>query len=243
MAAGQVPYPYGLFLSTAIVLAYFLLAILAMDMMLPWFNVITPNIHYLPKEAQGEVCLTFDDGPNPDYTPKILDILDQKKVKAVFFCIGENVVQFPQIAKEIARRGHIVANHTQRHRTLPLLKLADAKREIQEGQASIERLTTGSKYMRFPRGYKSIFVHRLCQALGYVPIGFSYPAYDVENPPADRIVDLILGKVKSRDILLFHDGCAPGKIGERSSLVEALPRILDGIEKKGLRVVPISQYF
>lgn len=243
MGASALPYPYGLFAIVAVLVAYFFLAVFLLDMMLPWFNVLTPNVHLLPKEAVGEVSITFDDGPNPNSTQKILDILDAKKVKAAFFCIGENVVQFPEIAEEIARRGHILANHTQHHRVLPLLRRSDARKEIEDGQRSIERFVSGTKYLRFPKGYKSIFVDKLSKAMGFVPIGFSYPVYDVQNPPAKEIVDRVLRKVRARDILLFHDGCAPGKAGERNSLVEALPIILEGLEKKGLKVVPISRYF
>lgn len=211
-------------------------------MTLPWFTVLSPNIYRLPKTAEGNVILTFDDGPHPTVTPLILDILDQHRVKACFFCIGENARKYPHIVKEIADRGHVVANHTERHRVLPLMSLRQAKAEMHEGFLSLQQCAPTSRYIRFPKGYRSIFVDRLAKKLGFTPVGFSYPAYDVENPPAEQIIRTIANKVSSRDILLFHDGCAPDKPGERSSLVTALPKIIETIlYQKKLHIRPISE--
>lgn len=240
--ASRLPHPLGLWTLGAILVAYLALALYVLDMTLPWIQFFSPNLYRLPQTSPSDaVTLTFDDGPHPAVTPLVLDILDRYGAKACFFCIGSNVTRYPGIVQDILARGHVVGNHTQNHRILPFLSMSRAKREIEDGQKSLRDCGAPTPYFRFPKGYRSFFLHRLLQKLGLRSIGFSYPAYDVENPPASQIVETVLSKVKARDILLFHDGCAPGKLSERSSLVEALPMILDGIHKKGLRVISLPE--
>jgi hypothetical protein len=82
-------------------------------------RLLGPNLSSLPASAaaRGEICLTFDDGPNPDVTPSVLDLLDRFQAKASFFCIGEKAAAYPELVREIARRGHSIENHSYDHRS------------------------------------------------------------------------------------------------------------------------------
>ncbi len=240
-AISLLPSPWnGIF---GIVLAVFFLglALYFLDMMVPGVNVFSFAPHRLPKPyASGHIALTFDDGPSDPYTLEILDILDQFDVKAMFFCIGENVQKHPEIAKAIFERGHEVAVHSMTHRVLPKLGKHEIQDEIVQATKVIQDICgEPPKFFRCPKGFKSRTVERIVKASNQKMIGFSYPLYDVENPPPQEIVDRALNRIREGDILLMHDGFAANKPGRRDSLVSALPKILRGIQEKGLSVISL----
>lgn len=103
-----------------------------------------PNLTRLPASAIGrhEVALTFDDGPDPEVTPRVLELLDRYQAKASFFCIGEKAAAFPETVREIARRGHSVENHSYRHSgAFALYGVFRLRREVETAQAVIARIT------------------------------------------------------------------------------------------------------
>lgn len=241
--SSKLPLPFN-FISMGLTFVLFcFLAIFVMDMTLPFFNLINRVPVRLPPKQKGNITLTFDDGPSP-HTLEILDILDRYQVKAAFFCIGENIMKHPKILLEIHQRGHSIGNHSFRHVLFPFLQTKTMRNEIQETSRMIQTITgEKEKWFRFPKGYQSRKGFRMAQSLNLMPIGFSYPIYDVENPPAQELIDRTLKKVKEGDILLMHDGFPSYKPGSRSSLVEALPAILEGIQKKNLRIVRLEEVF
>ncbi|NJS42169.1 polysaccharide deacetylase family protein [Candidatus Gracilibacteria bacterium] len=198
------------------------------------------------KADQTSVALTFDDGPDPVYTPQILDILDQKKVKGVFFVTGENVEKYPDIANQIVSKGHIIANHTYDHPRTYAMSDQEFIAQIQSTQNIIEKVTGVSpKYFRIPysdsssieniedlRRYKILEKHNL-QAAHY-----DVDSKDWELNDPQKIIDMVLSHdLKNSSQLLFHDGGS-----DRSSTVKALPAIIDNIHSQGLKIITLDQF-
>ncbi len=240
----RLPTPLNIVFMTMSFLFFGFIAIYVMDMTLPFFNLINRVPVRIPSQFKQAVTLTFDDGPSSPYTTEILDILDRYNVKAAFFCIGENIMKHPQIVLDIYKRGHSIGNHSFRHVLFPFLQTKRMKDEITETSRMIQNITgKKEKWFRFPKGYQSRKGFNMAKSMDLKPIGFSYPIYDVENPPAQELVDRTLRKVKGGDILLMHDGFPSYKPGSRSSLVEALPAIIEGVQKKGLTFVRLEDVF
>jgi peptidoglycan/xylan/chitin deacetylase (PgdA/CDA1 family) len=213
-------------------------------MTVPGVGLFSPAPTRLPPGETDAVALTFDDGPVEPYTRQILDVLDRAGAKGTFFCLGENVDRFPNLAREIVKRGHTIANHTYGHRILPFLSEKALKSEIEKGGEAIFRVTgVRPSLFRCTKGYKSPRVARAVAESGARLVGFSYPIFDVQNPPPEVLVGRVLRRVRPGDILLMHDGFAPRAPGKRDSLVTALPEILDGITRKGLRTVTLDRIF
>lgn len=244
LISSYLPTSLGIILLCANLVFFSYVAIFFLDMTVPFFNLINRVPVRLPLDCEKSVMLTFDDGPANPYTLEILDILDRFSTKATFFCIGENIAQHPDIVSEISRRGHSIGNHSYHHHILPFLPPEKILEEIKKTSQIIQEITgKNEKWFRFPKGFQSRKGFMIAKSLGLVPLGFSYPIYDVQNPPAQELVDRTLNKVKSGDILLMHDGFLARKPGSRSSLVEALPKILEGIQKKNLRFVLPEEVF
>ncbi|HEY5999919.1 MAG TPA: polysaccharide deacetylase family protein, partial [bacterium] len=242
-AASLLPRPWSFAAAAAVVALALAAALLALDIVAPGVNLFSRALQRLPASAgAGAVALTFDDGPVEPYTRQVLDALERHGAKATFFCIGENIERAPELAREIVRRGHTLGNHTQTHRLLPGLAAAEIERQIEECARTAERVTgVRPRLLRCPKGYKGVRVARAARRLGLSLVGFGYPIYDVQNPPAAQLVARVLGRVAPGDIVLMHDGVPPGRAGSRSSLVEALPAILAGLHERGLRPIALGE--
>ncbi len=241
-AASLLPPPWAALAAAAVAALAGGAALLALDTVAPGVNLFSRAAQRLPAAAGADaVALTFDDGPVEPFTRQVLDALDRHGAKATFFCIGENIERHPELAREIVRRGHALGNHTGTHRLLPRLTAAEIEAEIERGALAAERATgVRPRLLRCPKGYKGPRVARVARRLGLPLVGFGYPIYDVENPPAAELVGRVLGRVAPGDIVLMHDGFPPDKPGSRSSLVEALPLILEGLARRGLRPVALD---
>jgi len=224
----------GLFLALAVVL---------LDAFYPRVSLFARSLSRIPQDAvEDTIALTFDDGPVEPYTRQILEILDRYGVKASFFCIGENVQRYPDLARDIVRRGHTLGNHTQRHRNLMLTGTAGIERELEEAQRAIEEACgLQPRFFRCPKGYKSPLVTRALRRRALALVAYGYPIWDVENPPTEQLVARVLDRAAPGDIVVMHDGFPPAGAGPRDSLVAALPRIIEGLLARGLRPVSLDQ--
>jgi peptidoglycan/xylan/chitin deacetylase (PgdA/CDA1 family) len=239
-AVSRLPPPWATPAAVAVAAVALGAALLVLDARVPGVNLFSHARCRIPAGG-GAVALTFDDGPVEPYTRQVLDVLDAFGAKATFFCIGENIEQAPELAREIVRRGHALGNHTQTHRILPRLAAADIEADIRAGGLAAERATgVRPRLLRCPKGYKGVRVARAARRLGLPLIGFTYPIFDVENPPAAELVARVLDRAAAGDIILMHDGFSRSKPGSRSSLVEALPLILAGLRSRGLRPVRLE---
>lgn len=193
----------------------------------------------------GRVALTFDDGPDPNYTPQILDILKRYRVKACFFVVGAKVRQYPDLTRQILQAGHAIGNHGFRHKAICLLSPRATKGEINETNIAIEELT-GQKtvFCRPAWGLFNLFSVWYCRLKGQKIILWTYMSWDwTKKATPESICRKVLGRLKDGDIIILHDSdSAPGAAkGSPAQVVAALPRILDGIEEKGLRVSSLEE--
>ncbi|HEY3567791.1 MAG TPA: polysaccharide deacetylase family protein [Thermoanaerobaculia bacterium] len=203
----------------------------------PRSRSLGPNLLRLPGAVRGEVALTFDDGPDPQVTPKVLDLLDQAGMKATFFAIGRHVRAHPEIAAEIARRGHRVENHTDTHPHLfacypaPLLR-----REVERTQRAIEAATgRRPRLFRAPAGLRNPLLEWVLHRAGLRLVAWTRRGFDAVDPSPAAIARRLLRGLGPGDILLLHDGRASG--GGNPVVLETLPRVLDGLAARGLRSV------
>jgi peptidoglycan/xylan/chitin deacetylase (PgdA/CDA1 family) len=187
------------------------------------------------------VALTFDDGPHPIYTPKVLEILRRYKVRATFFLIGERVERFPQIARMIVSEGHEVGNHTYSHpNNLPKENWDEVRLEIENCSTAIERVTgVRPKFFRPPRGFLNYKVLTLAQLEGYTLVFWTVSADHKDAPTPEAMAKRVLKLVHPGAIILMHDGRIPSRWKD----VKALPLIIEGLRKRGYEFVTVSELF
>lgn len=182
------------------------------------------------------IALTFDDGPAPKYTQQVLQILKQQNIKATFFCVGEMVHYFPQIAKLEVADGHAIGNHTWHH-WYRKMNLPVAEREI-ESTATVIYQTMGVKTFLFrpPYGILNNGVADYAKKNSYAVLMWSDDSIDYRRPPVSRLVNNVLKDAKPGGIVLMHDGG-----GDRSHTVKALPQIIASLKQRGYRFVTIPE--
>ncbi len=196
-------------------------------------------------KSKTKVAITFDDGPHPDFTPKILDVLKQKKVKATFFLTGGNAEKYPEVVKRIKKEGHDIGNHTYHHLNLSPKKLSTVKKEIILTEMVIKEITGEAPvYFRPPRGVYDQKVRRLLVDSGYSIILWTVTTQDWRLPGVDFILKQAR-KAKGGDIILMHDSGSLTKAegADRMQTVKALPILIDELRERGLKPVKISEFF
>ena len=208
----------------------------------PQSRLLGPNRSRLPEEAarRGEVALTFDDGPDPEVTPRVLDLLDGAGAKATFFCIGRRVEARPDLAAEIVRRGHGIENHTWSHPNTFAWYLPPAqRREIVRAQEAIERAAgRAPRLFRPPAGFRNPLTERELWHAGLTLASWTRRGYDaVEKDPA-AILRRLLAGLSAGDVLLLHDGSAGTGKGN-PVVLEVLPRLLEELAARSLKPVPL----
>jgi len=203
----------------------------------PKAEMMAGRIFWLGAENKNQVALTFDDGPNPEYTPQILAVLDTYHVKATFFMVGEIAQQYPKVVREVADQGHEVANHTMTHPEAPKVDSQRLRQEVQETAQLLERIS-GKKinYMRPPYGYFDAAYFQACRDNNMDVVLWSIVPRDWEQPPAEVIARRVAAEIRPGAIVLLHDGG-----GDRRQTVKALPLIIAAIQAKGLQAVTLSQ--
>jgi len=187
--------------------------------------------------GQKLIALTFDDGPWPVTTEKVLDILHQYNARATFFWIGKNLARYPRIAQRVVEGGHAVGNHTWSHRYTPVSPAA-AAREVDPTAALIARDTQVSTWLfRPPGGNLKTGVARYALSKGYTVVMWSVSSADTDpKAPWTAFADNVLKGARPGSIVLMHDGG-----GNRSRTVEALPVILAGLQQQGYRFVSVPE--
>lgn len=202
-----------------------------------------PDIFRKGSVSSNYVALTFDDGPSPEYTPLILDILKEKNVEATFFMVGKHVDKYPEVARQVAEDGHEIGNHTYDHLNIPTLKYNDLTKQIILTNRVIHQVTDKRvSYLRPPRGMYDARYRRLAHLLGQEIVLWTISGQDWRSSTsAKAIVKRIVTKVKGGEIILLHDSGALIKDegGNHQALLIALPEIIDGLRTKGLEIVPL----
>jgi peptidoglycan/xylan/chitin deacetylase (PgdA/CDA1 family) len=186
------------------------------------------------------IALTFDDGPNPDATPRILDALRARNVKATFFVLGRHADAWPHIVRRIADEGHTIGNHGWHHRKLHVRGPAYVRTDLTMGTESIARAAgIQPRLFRAPHGFRSPWVSSIAATLGQRTVGWSRGVRDSAKPGVDAIVQRTVNGAKPGRIMLLHDGDGYDMNGDRTQTASALPRILDHLLEQGYGLVTI----
>jgi peptidoglycan/xylan/chitin deacetylase (PgdA/CDA1 family) len=198
-----------------------------------------PTIVMRRRSSGGKfVALTFDDGPNPAQTAKILNILKAEKVRATFFMVGRMARYHPDTARAVARAGMLIGDHTENHASLPGMTDAKVADEIAKGQASIRSVTgVTTRWFRSPYGAVGSSTRVAASRRGMRVASWSVDPNDWKNPPAKSIESFVVGHVRPGSIVLLHDGGGQN----RANTVAALPGIIKALKKQGYRFVTLDQ--
>lgn len=184
------------------------------------------------------VAFTFDDGPDPTYTPQILDALKKYHAKATFFVIGEEAERYPEIIKREAKEGHEIGNHTYRHHFRDGRSPAMLKKELDKSAVVIENLTgTLPSLFRPIAGYYDKEIVETAIENGYNVILWSWhqETRDWSKPGVDNITQNVISDTRPGDVIIFHDAG-----GDRSQTVKAVEKILETLYENGYKCTTVS---
>ncbi|MBP2632611.1 MAG: polysaccharide deacetylase [Firmicutes bacterium] len=199
---------------------------------------IPGKLYWAGSDQDKMVALTFDDGPEEKWTPKILDILKQKKVKATFFVIGKQAQKYPEMLRRINEEGHIIADHTYNHADLKKLDEEQVKQEIETCASIIHEIIGKTpSFVRPPYGFHNEAVDHAIYSEGKIIILWSIDTKDWTGLDAADIKSRVLPKMQNGFIILQHDGENP-KLG---GSVTALPDIIDELQAQGYTFVTLSE--
>jgi peptidoglycan-N-acetylglucosamine deacetylase len=209
----------------------------------PRSSLLGSNWTRLPSACapRGGVAITIDDGPDPEVTSHVLDLLDAHGAHATFFCIGERVLQHPALAREIVRRGHAVENHSQRHlQRFSLLGPSAMAAEITRAQQAIGD-TTGetARFFRAPAGLRNPFLAAVLERARLQLASWTRRGFDTRTGDADRVLGRLTKNLASGDILLLHDGHAARTAAGSPVILTVLPRLLTTLSAAGLNSVTL----
>jgi len=194
------------------------------------------------QRGSKQVGLTFDDGPNDPHTFHLLDVLSRHNARATFFLIGRYVRQRPDIAVEIAKRGHIIGNHTFTHPLLILQSSAGIRTEITQCRDAIhDAVGKHSNLFRPPWGGRRPGVFRIIRKLGLEPVMWNVTGYDWKAPSAEFIERKVGPKIRGGDIILLHDGGHAAFGTDRAATVTAVDRLLTRYTAEGYEFVSIPK--
>lgn len=181
----------------------------------------------------GEVVLTFDDGPHPSYTPTILDALDEHCVKATFLMVGRQALAFPKHAREVGRRGHTIGTHTWSHANLGRSSAEKIRGEIELGVSAVQFALGGptAPFFRFPYLSDPASAQRILQERDTANLSIDVDSHDFRTRSPTRMISNVLNglKAKGKGIILFHD--------IQPSTASGIRQLLAELKARGYRVV------
>jgi peptidoglycan/xylan/chitin deacetylase (PgdA/CDA1 family) len=219
--------------------------VLALTGLWPRSHWLGPNWTHLPvaATARSEIALTIDDGPDPLVTPQVLDVLEQYDVQATFFCIGESAQRYPDLCRDIVRRGHVIENHSQHHRyDFSLLGMAGLAREIQAAQVALTGITGQCpQFFRAPAGLRNPFLDPVLTQLELKLASWSVRAFDTREGDPEKVRRKLIKGLHAGAIVLLHDAHAARTPAGNPVILEVLPALLDAAAAAHLRWVTLRQ--
>jgi peptidoglycan/xylan/chitin deacetylase (PgdA/CDA1 family) len=182
------------------------------------------------------VALTFDDGPDPEFTPRVLEILAREKVSATFFVVGERALVNQHLLCEIDRQGHLIGNHSFSHATsINFAFRTRLTREISRCNEVIEAaIGKRPRYYRVPQGFKNPAVGDVMATLAMSCVGWQVRGFDAVRSDGNAIARRLLRKARPGGVLLLHDGSCLHGTRDRSAMLDALPVVIHGLRARGL---------
>ncbi|MRG94778.1 polysaccharide deacetylase family protein [Polyangium spumosum] len=195
-----------------------------------------------PDDARG-VALTFDDGPSPEHTPKVLDLLDRANVKATFFVIGKKAEAHPELVREIVARGHALGSHGHAHpRAFAMLGTSAVRADIERSLVVLEKITgRRTTLFRPPIGHTNPRIAKVVDELGLTVVGWSVRALDgLATADPAKVAARVARGLEDGAIVLLHDAAerethTPASLG-------ALPRILEAMRARNLDGVVVTDF-
>ncbi len=188
-------------------------------------------------DSVPEVALTFDDGPSAGYTAQVLSILNQYHVHATFFCIGQQVQEFPSLVHQEYTDGNIVGNHTWDHPDLTTLSKATVDQELTSTSDELTKVNgTAPTFFRPPYGAINKSVQLQAEGHQLTPTLWNIDTEDWNGKTSQQIINTVTTQADNGSIVLMHDGG-----GNRSQTVAALPTIIQNLQNKGFRLVTVQQ--
>jgi len=196
-----------------------------------------PNLDRVEDAPDGTVYLTFDDGPDPEVTPWVMDQLEAFGFRGTFFVIGEKVGTYPEIAREILARGHAIGNHSHDHAVrFAMQSVKGFERELAHAQETIhEACGVIPRYFRAPFGFRSPLLEPALCRVGLDLVSWTRRGYDTRARSREIVLDRLLRHLASGDILLLHDGSSEGLPPALRMIYSVLPDLLQTLKDQGYR--------
>ena len=222
-------------------------ALIGASVMWPRSTWIGENIRSLPYPSikNNEIALTFDDGPDPSITPRVLDLLDARGHKASFYVVGERAIQHPALVQEIVKRGHSVENHSHHHTNMFAFYLSSQlHRELDAAQKAIAD-ASGSvpRFFRAPMGFRTPFLDPVIARLGLHYTSWTRRGFDSTAKSATPVLRRLASGLQAGDILLLHDGSMARARSERPIVLDVLPELLKKLSDRGLQSVTMRHAY
>jgi peptidoglycan/xylan/chitin deacetylase (PgdA/CDA1 family) len=201
------------------------------------WNYFLKVFHINDRIGESVIALTFDDGPNKEFTPKVLSLLKKHHAKATFFCIGENVKQHPEILKEIIKEGHLIGNHSYYHKnSFGFLSTSQVVEELENTQKIIEeKVNLNIRFFRPPFGVTNPNIAKAVKNLNLYTFGWSIRSLDTIAKDPEKVYDKIVSKIKKGDVVLMHDS------SELSAVV--LEKLLLYLDKNNIKTITLDKLF
>ena len=204
--------------------------------MLPVTQAQVPTYRSVKTDSM-KIALTFDDGPHPRLTHRILNILERYQIKATFFMVGVNVTNYPDSAKAVLEAGHEVGNHTYTHAHLQNMTEDELIRELNMCEDVLDEICGYRPHLfRPPQGAVNVSIEQCAEEKDYTMILWSLDTRDWEHKDTAKIVNCVLSHVSAGDIILMHD-----YIGTKSHTPEALEILIPRLLERGYEFVTVSE--
>lgn len=214
------------------------LSLLSIPVLNPRSNFYVSTLSRGPEESPGAIALSFDDGPDPRYTPEILKALDEYGASAIFFIVGSQAEKHPELVQEILRRGHLIGNHSQTHGlNFHFQRASFYRREFDAFDKTITSITgKRCRFFRAPQGFRSPVLASALNRRGLRCIAWSARGFDSVRSDAAAILATISKDLGPGALVLLHDGAGFGGREDRRATLEVLPMLMQEVKRRGLSV-------
>lgn len=217
------------------------MALLGDGIFRPGSSILMPTVTHGPRSGK-RIALTFDDGPDPEVTPQILDLLKRHNAKATFYCIAKHCEQHPELTRRIVAEGHELGNHSYEHsRTLNFRGADFQEQEIEKANQVLREFAPAQRQITYrpPVGLKNPPLAKVIKKLGMPVIAWSIHSRDTRMTDPAAITTRVMNKIKNGDIILMHDGHdLPGQ--SRPATVEAVKNLLEALTERNIESVSVA---
>jgi len=208
----------------------------------PAGNLYGPTVNVLPSHRKC-MALTFDDGPYPPYTGRLLDVLKEKKIHATFFLVVEQAGLHPDLVRRMVDEGHTVGLHAFRHRDFLKLTEEEKEKDLQQGKEILQSITGKEPvYWRPPHGFRDSSVMKIAEEKQLQVVNWSVIPRDWTGIDKQEIYNRVMDKAEDGAIVLLHDGDSPLYKASRQATVDAVGPLIDSLREKGYHLVSLEEY-